>query len=383
MRHALHFGAGNIGRGFLGQIYFESGWRTTFVDVSAQLVELLASRGEYRVRIVENELTQDILVSRFDAVPGSDLEQVADLVAGADLISTAVGVRALEGLAEPLARGLSRRLSRGAGPVDVLLAENMPHGAAFLRGVVRKLMLSELQDPMDRWVGFVDASIGRMVPVQDPRQDPLTVRVEAYCELPVDGSAFRAPVPELRHLMPKDDFDAWVERKLFVHNCGHSVAAYLGWLRGHDFIWQAMADPEVRPTVDQAMEEACLALSRCWGHPIGELREHAEDLKRRFQNRALGDAVERVGSDPVRKLGHEDRLFGAMARCRSQGVEPEAIARGVRAALKFDATGDPSAQVLQRAIREEGLSKALLRLCGVDLADWPDVAVWACPKDVP
>ena len=149
MRHALHFGAGNIGRGFLGQIYFESGWRTTFVDVSPGLVELLTSRGEYRVRIVENEFTQDILVSRFDAVHGSDLEQVAEWVAGADLISTAVGVRALEGVAEPLARGLSRRLSRGAGPVDVLLAENMPHGAAFLRGVVRKLMPSELQGPME------------------------------------------------------------------------------------------------------------------------------------------------------------------------------------------------------------------------------------------
>ncbi|HPJ99686.1 MAG TPA: mannitol-1-phosphate 5-dehydrogenase, partial [Candidatus Hydrogenedentes bacterium] len=50
MKRALQFGAGNIGRGFLGQLYYESGYAATFVDVLDDVVRALNERGEYPLR---------------------------------------------------------------------------------------------------------------------------------------------------------------------------------------------------------------------------------------------------------------------------------------------------------------------------------------------
>ncbi|HEY0866460.1 MAG TPA: hypothetical protein VGE01_03730, partial [Fimbriimonas sp.] len=196
--------------------------------------------------------------------------------------------------------------------------------------------------------------------------DPLKIRVEAFCELPVDANGFLNPIPPIKNLQPRANFVAYAERKLYLHNAGHAAAAYLGYQRGHSFIWQAMEDPAVRPTVEGTMDEACLALHRRHGLDLGELWEHAADLRRRFSSRALGDTVARVAADPIRKLQREDRLVGTILLCFEQGVEPRCLAQAVRAALAYDAPEDASAQRLRERIHLEGTGAVLAEICGLD-----------------
>lgn len=381
-KKAVHFGAGNIGRGFLGQLYFESGYATTFIDVVEDIVRGLHERRAYPLRMV-SEVNETIWIRDVDAVHASDTEAVARAVAEASIGSTAVGVNVLPRIAPLLAKGLALRFeSPSAPPLNIIVCENLLHAGPFLRGEVRKHLEPRLHDTLDEKAGFVEASIGRMVPVMMDAikaEDPLLVCVEPYCELPVDAAGFRGGIPDIVHMKPMRNFGAYVERKLFIHNMSHAAAAYLGALRGHAYIWEAVADGRVRDAVEQALDESCRGLHARHGLPLDELRAHGEDLLRRYANRALGDQVARVGRDPLRKLGRHDRLIGAGCMCIEQGIAPEGIAFAAAAAMRYDPEDDPAAQSLQRIRAEAGLTGVLKAVCGLD-TDAP-LAALICRAD--
>lgn len=364
---AVHFGAGNIGRGFLGQLYFESGYETVFVDVVPQVVEGLQTRREYPLRIVGDEPV-DLRIGRVTAVNGQDLERVAAELAEADIASTAVGVNVLAKVIPTIAQGIAKRFTGNpeAKPLNIIVCENLLDAGSFMREEVRKRLDSALHAALDGKVGFVEASIGRMVPTMTDamrQEDPLLVCVEAYCELPVDAQGFRGGIPEIVHMAPRANFKAYVERKLFVHNAGHAVTAYLGYLRGHDYIWQAMEDERIREVADAAMAETRAGLVKKHGLDANGLVEHWDDLKRRFRNKALGDQVVRVAADPVRKLGPKDRLIGSALMCLSQGVEPVHMAFAAAAAIRYDYPADAAAQRIQETLKTDGLQGVLMQYC--------------------
>lgn len=368
MMRAVHFGAGNIGRGFLGQLYFESGLRTTFVDVSAPLVAALNARGAYPLRIVSDEGEETRQIGGVSAVDGRDLEAVAGEIASARIVSTAVGVNVLPHIAPALARGIARRFSSAAEPLDIIVCENLLNAGPFLRGEVRKHLPGEFHNFLENHVGFIEASIGRMVPAMTSAQqaeDPLLVCVEPYCELPVDALGFKGPIPQIAHLKAIPNFAAYVERKLFVHNLSHAACAYIGHLRDHEFIADAIRDEVVRERVVDAMDEAIEGLARRHNLERAALREHRDDLVHRYHNRALGDQIARVARDPVRKLGPDDRLIGAARMCLEQDLSPRAIALATAAAILYHNDNDPAARELQALRKEGGVSAILEQICHI------------------
>ncbi|MCL4215868.1 MAG: mannitol-1-phosphate 5-dehydrogenase [Candidatus Hydrogenedentes bacterium] len=365
---AVQIGAGNIGRGFLGQLYFESGYHTVFVDVVQEFVEGLNSRGEYPLRILSEDRI-DIQVGNVSAVHASELDAVADVIARADICSTAVGVSILPKIAPLLARGIAKRFATTPyAPLNIIVCENMVHAGSYLHDQVRGHLPEAFHAALDEHVGFVEASIGRMVPVMTEKEhteDPLLVCVEPYCDLPVDKAAFKGGIPDIKHMHPRDNFGGYVERKLFIHNLSHAATAYLGYLRGHEYIWQAIQDDAVRPRVEAAMAESRDGLRRKWGLDAAELKAHCDDLIYRYQNKALGDQVARVAKDPVRKLGANDRLIGAANMCLSQGVEPVNVAFAAAAAIRYDHPDDPAAAHVQSLFQEEGMASVLTSVCQV------------------
>jgi mannitol-1-phosphate 5-dehydrogenase len=355
----VQFGAGNIGRGFMGQVFTEAGYEVVFVDVVPEIVAALNERRSYPLRLAGPDRFETLEIRPVRAVSGRDVDAVAEELAFCAFACTAVGVPALPHLVPALAAGVRRR----ERPLDVILCENQLHCSDLLRG----LLAQHLNAPELARIGLVESVVSRMVPVvtaEDRARDPLFVVAEDYPVLPVARTGFLGEPPPVPSLRPVEDFAAYVERKLYVHNLGHAVAAYLGYREGHTYIYQAMADPEVCPVVLGAMEEAAEALHRKHGMAREELRAHCRDLVRRFENAELGDTVARVGKDPIRKLRPEDRLVGAALTCLDWDVEPANIVRGIAAALRFDPPDDAAAATVQQAIRDESLGAALLRFTG-------------------
>ena len=336
---AVMYGAGTIGRGFIGQLMSLSGYQVSFVDVNMQVIDALNERGQYTVEILENEGGSEINVTNVCGVNGMDVDAVAEAIAQADVMATAVGVNILPRITANLAKGLQLRWKNGNfTPFNIIICENLIGADTFLRNAIGELLNDDEKKIFNETVGLVEASIGRMVPIQTPEMtkgDILRVCVEPFCTLIVDRDAFRGEIPPIKNMEAHAPFQLYIERKLYIHNMGHSMTAYLGQLKGYEYIWEAIEDPEIERIVVRGMVSSALALSIRYNVPFKALYEHVEDLLYRFTNKKLGDTVFRVGRDLNRKLSPEDRLVGAMKSCNEAGVSPVYLQLAIAAAMKF------------------------------------------------
>ena len=368
MKKAVMYGAGNIGRGFIGKVFSESGYEVCFLDISQPLIDEINRRGEYNVRIVSGDTTVDETIVNVRAVNGAT-EQAVEEIVTCDAMATAVGVNALPKLAPVIAKAVIARMERGLKPLDIILCENQLECDVLMRGWIYE----HLTDEQCRWaddnLGLVEASIGRMVPSLPPELraiDPLLICVEPYADLPVDKHGFKGEIPPLKGLIPYAPFSYCIRRKLFIHNGGHAACAYLGWLKGCQYIWQAIADPDVYAATRAYMLACAQALVAEFGESHrADVEGNVEDLLSRFGNKALGDTIARVGGDPVRKLRRNDRIIGAALYCMEQGVDPSPVVRIVEAALGFNPEGDPTAAKVQDALREGGAERVMTEYMGL------------------
>ncbi len=132
---AVHFGAGNIGRGFVGLLLHEGGYELVFSDVAPTLVETINAASEYTVHEV-GPGGGDKTVTGFRAINSqADPDAVADEVASADVVTTAVGPNILPFVAPHILEGLARR-SADAKPLQVMACENAIGAHAVRRGEV-------------------------------------------------------------------------------------------------------------------------------------------------------------------------------------------------------------------------------------------------------
>jgi mannitol-1-phosphate 5-dehydrogenase len=373
MKNAIIFGGGNIGRGFMGQLFSESGYFVTFVDVDRPLLDALNRRRSYTIRLVTNERTEEVSVGPVAVVHSADVDAVADALAAAEIGATAVGAGILKHIAPTVARGIERRAAQGnAAPFNLILCENLHGAASIFRGMVLEHLDPARRGYMADHVGFVDTVIARMVPPLTPEmreQDPSLIVVEPYIELPVDRDGFVGQPPPVVGMIPYRPFAFFTDRKLYVHNAGHAVLGYLGYLKGYEYGYGALADDEIYFQARGAMEESALALTRKYRPQPGALLANIEDLLHRFGNRSLGDTTLRLGRDPVRKLAPGDRLVGAARNAIEQGVTPVHLATGIAAGLLFDPPDDPVAQALQARIGAEGVERVLADISGIVAGD--------------
>ncbi len=333
---AVMYGGGNIGRGFIGMLLSASGYEVTFVDVAEAVVDTLNREHTYPVRIIRGEEHQDIDVLNVSAVNGNNQEAVAQAIAEADIMATAVGVNVLKFIIPNIVAGIRLRKERGCKPFNILICENLMDANKVIEGMLKEHLNEEEQAWFDENIGLVEASIGRMVPIQTEEMkdgNPMRVCVESYGYLPMDKDAFKGEIPAIKNMVPFSPFDFYLKRKLYVHNMGHGMCAYLGNLLGLEYIYQAIDQDEIYLLVRGAMEESARALSIKYNVPLEEILKHITDLLNRFTNAALKDTCRRVGGDPTRKLSPQDRLIGSSTLALETGIIPAYIAIGAAAGV--------------------------------------------------
>ena len=373
MKTAVQFGAGNIGRGFMGQLFWEAGFQTVFVDANPLLVDQLNRQRCYPLRLLDAYARReiDLVIDHFTALSTDQADEVTAAVARADIAATAVGAKILEAVAPLLAAGIERRQRENPRPLDIYLCENI----AIAAEILRKHTFAFLDEPGRNWaaahIGFVGTSVARMVPAPSPRfgvSDPLFVVADAYHHLPYDAAAVRAAVPDIAGLRPVAHFRAEVERKLFTYNLGHAALAYLGHLKGFTYVHEPFGDEHLNAIFEGALDETSAALLRRYPQdlPPAELQQVRRDVRIRFGNPLLQDTVLRVGRDPIRKLGPDERLVGGANLCLSQRIFPERIALVCGAALCFDHPADADAVRLQQMIQSQGVADTLRQVAQVD-----------------
>ena len=362
MKKFIMYGAGNIGRGFIGPLFSKSGYSVGFIDINMEVISKLNSDHEYPVNVVTTENNVEHIIKNVYGIDGKDLELVANEIASADAMATAIGVNVLKFIAKPIALGLKKRFEQGAKPLNIIICENLIGADEYLKGLIKE-QIPEYSEQIDKNIGFVEASIGRMVPAlpEDKKQGNfLRVAVEPYDILPVDKDAFKGEIiSDVNNLYPFSPFNLFIQRKLFMHNMSHATCAYLGYLKNYEYVYEAVNDYEIRYVAYRALTQSALALSIENKVDVKILLEHAENLLYRFQNVALGDTIARVGKDAIRKLSQNDRLIGALNLCEKHGVSADMLCVGVASAMFFNVSDDERSLELCAYAKENGIKSTL------------------------
>ncbi|MEI2277961.1 mannitol-1-phosphate 5-dehydrogenase [Paenarthrobacter ilicis] len=359
---AVHFGAGNIGRGFVGLLLHEAGYEVVFADVADALINQLASASSYDVHEVgENPAVKT--VTGFRAFNSASQEAaVVEEISTADVVTTAVGPHILKFVAPVIARGLAARPT-DLPPLQVMACENAINATDLLRQEVSAAWDDSAGD-LDAVAVFANTAVDRIVPNQAPGQG-LDVTVETFFEWVIDRTPFGDNAPKIPGATFVDELGPYIERKLFTVNTGHASAAYFGYAAGLEKISDAMADPSVAAKVRAVLEETKELLVAKHGFVEVEQEAYVQKILQRFTNPHLPDTVNRVGRAPLRKLGRHERFVGPAAELAERGVTPVALLEAMSAALRFDDGADDEAVELARMLSGMDAAAAVERITGL------------------
>ncbi len=370
------FGAGKIGRSLIGYLFSKAGYEVIFVDIKNEIVEALNKQRRYKIIEIEDDHSETIWVENVRAVHGKNIKKVCEEIATADIMATAVGANNLSKIYAIIARGLIKRFHLNKNPIDILICENIRNSSKLFKEGLLKFLPENY--PLDSMVGLVETCIGKMVPLltgEYKKKNALMVVAEPYNKIIVDRKAFKRGIPKVEGIIAKDNIVAYVDRKLFVHNMGHAVTAYLGYITDPNmkYVWEAISNPHILKAVKRAMWESGEALIREYSSEFNrdDMKEYIDDLIRRFNNKALGDTIYRVGRDLPRKLSRNDRLIGAILLDAKHSISFTYTSLGVAAAFLFrgrDEDGKlyPADEIFVREIYPKGINYILSEVCGLD-----------------
>lgn len=366
MANCIILGAGKIARGFIGHLLFLSGHSITFIEKSAELVNLLNQNKQYTLTVLGNKQA-NCVITGFNAISIDDEEHAAKAIETADLIFTAMGGKNLEYAAPILYKGLSQRFTHpNAKPITIITCENWKNPATLLRKKIEELADDAEKNCFTSLLGVTEAVIMRSAIEPDKNQllqDPLTVNVQDFWDLPVDASRIKGTLPAIRCLRLIDDFGGFLDKKFYTYNAANGTTSYLGSLLGYIYIADAVRDPFILEILTQVYQETSQALSKKLNLPLEDLRTFGESSLKKLRDRNIVDYIERNARDPLRKLGSEDRLVAPARMCEEFGVAPTGLATAIAAALHYQNDDDPAALDLKRQIHTKGSAFVLETVC--------------------
>lgn len=359
---ATHFGAGNIGRGFIGEILAKNGFSIEFVDINETIINALMSRKCYTIEFAE-ESKQQIQVANVTGINNQkNPEAVIDSVATSQIVTTAIGPNILPFIAELIAKGIQKRkANQVTEKLDVIACENMIGGSQFLFEKVKAYLTREDLDYVNQYVGFPNAAVDRIVPIQH-HEDPLFVSVEPFSEWVVDKTQMKNPALVLSDVEYVDDLEPYIERKLFSVNTGHASVAYTGASLGYQTIDEAIADEKVLTTLENVLKETGSLLIAKWQFDPQVHQAYAQKIVARFKNPYISDAITRVARTPIRKLGYDERFIRPIRELHERNLSYQQLLTVVGLIFNYRDEKDEQSVELQKMLQNESLEAVVRKV---------------------
>lgn len=359
---ATHFGAGNIGRGFIGEILAKNGFSIEFVDINETIINALMSRKGYTIELAE-ESKQQIQVANVTGINNQkNPEAVIDSVATSQIVTTAIGPNILPFIAELIAKGIQKRkANQVTEKLDVIACENMIGGSQFLFEKVKAYLTREDLDYVNQYVGFPNAAVDRIVPIQH-HDDPLFVSVEPFSEWVVDKTQMKNPELVLSDVEYVDDLEPYIERKLFSVNTGHASVAYTGASLGYQTIDEAIADEKVLATLENVLKETGSLLIAKWQFDPQVHQAYAQKIVARFKNPYISDAITRVARTPIRKLGYDERFIRPIRELHDRNLSYQQLLTVVGLIFNYRDEKDEQSVELQKMLQNESLEAVVRKV---------------------
>ena len=278
------------------------------------------------------------------------------------------------------------RLSGGGrlagAPLTLISCDNVPSNGERLGAAMRKLAALR-SAALTRWiedrVTFPSTMVDRIVPATSPDDvEEVTSAIGACDPAAVVGEPFRQWVIEDKFAGERPPLDLagaafvadakpYEQIKMRVLNAAQSTLAHQGALVGHDFTYQAAADPMLAALTRRMLErETSTTLPKLAGM---EISPYIDQSLARIRNTAIRHRCHQIGTDGSQKIVQRlvdplrERLAaGRPARLLTLAVASW-IAYGLSGARRFGARWTPS----------DPYAESIIAI-GDQNSDWTDLA---------
>lgn len=363
MKRAIQFGAGNIGRGFIGALLSKSGYHVVFADVNEEIISKINEDKCYTIHIMDVECKDEKVENISGVISTSD--EILEEIRTSDIITTAVGPLVLPRIASTIANGIKlRKITGVTSYLNIIACENAIKASSQLEEEVKKYLNEEEIAYLNEYVGFPNCSVDRIVPPVKS-ENILDVVVENFYEWNVEEKAFKGEIPKIYGMNLVDNLMAYIERKLFTLNTGHAITAYFGYLKGYNTVDESIKDEVIHDLVKKAMIESGQGLIAKYNFDKEEHFKYIDKIIERFKNPYLKDDVARVGREPLRKLNENDRLIKPLMTAKSFNLDIDNLLLGVGAALNYNNEEDSQSVELQSLISEKGVKESLAHVANL------------------
>ncbi|GMA47482.1 NAD-binding protein [Tetragenococcus muriaticus] len=367
--HATIIGGGRIGRGFVASLLKRNHVEITFFDTDQELVKNFEQHSSYTVHVLGNE-KENTIINEYKINHINNSQAWADELTKTDIIFTAVGGKNLTSLGKIIGKNYQQALAREDVPSFILVTcENWMTPAEDLQQAIETQLADAEKYIFQRHVDITQAVIrasGTSAPNGEETINPLDTWVQDYWVLPVDGKRLQNhQKPNLQYFEFRDDFGEMLAQKIYTNNTSVALIAYLGYLKGINYVADAANDSDIEPILEMGYEEINQALIYSLGVSEESQLEFSRVAEAKYKDYSIVDEVIRIGRDPIRKLASDDRLIGPANMAMDAGVNPKAISLATAAAIYFDYPKDPSSVELKRIRETQGIDAVLEEVCGI------------------
>jgi len=366
-KKAVHFGGGNIGRGFVAEFLHNSGYEVIFVDVMDSIINSLQKTPSYTVTEIGPDGERTFTIDHYRALNSKhDMDKVIQEIASADVVTCAVGPNILKFVADPVAKAIEARTLDY--PLAVIACENAINATTTWKGFIESKLSEETLKSIDKRARYANSAIDRIVPQQDADAG-LNVKIEKFFEWCVEEKPFdnggKKPAIEGVHYV--DDLEPYIERKLFTVNTSHATAAYYGYTNNISYIHEVLGNKELHDIVRDAVKETANLIVNKHGISEKEQNEYVEKIITRISNPTLKDNVERVGRAPLRKLSRKERFVGPAAQLAEKGEKVDALLGAIEQAYRFqNVEGDEESAELAKILKELSAEEVVTKVNGLE-----------------
>ncbi|GGF27970.1 mannitol-1-phosphate 5-dehydrogenase [Halobacillus andaensis] len=362
---ALHFGAGNIGKGLIGYLLNKSGFEICFVDANEYTVNSMNRSNSYFFELLDEDHTAEI-ISPVRALHSSSQEQVINEIVEADLITTSVGVDNLSKIAPVLSKGLLKRIQLGRRNIDIIANENMINASSKLKEEIQRNIPNSDMETICKHVGFPNSAIDRLS-LSEERSEGVVTLVEPYYEWMIEKPGLlNSDLPSINNATYVAELKPYIERKLYIVNMGHAATAYTAFLEGYTTIQSALMNPEIEKFLRETLKESASYFTQIYNFEDAEIIGFIDQTIKRFKNDNISDDILRVGRSPIRKLGFDERLIKPTRVLFELGLPTEKLTTAVATAFLFHNTHDEESVTIQSYIREQGIEQAIDHFTGLE-----------------
>lgn len=359
----VHFGAGNIGRGFIGELLHDSGYEIVFLDVSEDMVREINATHSYELRLIDHNYEAKI-IDQVSAVSMQDEDKAVKEILEADLITTSVWANNLNKIAPLLVKGIKARNMAKKKKINIMACENAIMATMILKKAMMECGISESE--LDQAACYPSTAVDRIV-VGEKKDGKSIVNIADYNELVIEQNHLVNPddLP-IKGAKYTDNLEKYLKRKLYIVNCGHAWAGYMGYIHGYTSAREVFLTPEFVVGIRGAMQEAASYIEKKYAFSKQEMQEYVDFAIKRYQAKGVDYQILMVTRSPIRKLGANDRMVGPCLGCQEYGLPNEHLLKGIAMILLFDNENDAEAAALQEYIQKFGVEEAIQHFTGIE-----------------